>query len=110
VIEGTAQMSSSKELLADSAVQNKMPKLGIEIAVTKCRFADNAELAKMDLWNKSNYGDRSQFPSLGRILSDQLQAAGKVPGKDSGVGRMFGKAAGRATEMLIQADYKKNLY
>lgn len=110
VIEGTAQLVNSKELLADSAVQQKVPKLGIEISVTSCCFAENPELVKMDLWNKSKFGDRSQFPSLGRIVSDQLQATGKMPGKNSGIGRMLGKAAGNASEMLIQADYKKNLY
>ncbi len=110
VVEGTAQMTASKALLADSAVQEKIPKLGIEISVTNCRFRENPELAKMDLWNKDKFGDRSQFPSLGRIISDQLQASGKMPGKKSGLGRMLGKAAGNASELLIQADYKKNLY
>lgn len=110
VLEGTAQLSNSKTLLADSAVQQKIPKLGIEIIVTGCRLSQNAELMKMDLWNKSKFGDRSLFPSLGRIVSDQLQATGKVPGKSSSLGRLLGKAAGNASELLIQADYKKNLY
>ncbi|MDX1695816.1 MAG: pyridoxamine 5'-phosphate oxidase family protein, partial [Ketobacteraceae bacterium] len=110
VAEGTAQLTDSKDLLAASAVQDKIPKLGIEVSVASCRFRENPELVKMDLWNKENYGDRSQFPSLGRIISDQLQASGKIPGKKTGLGRMLGKAAGNASELLIQADYKKNLY
>jgi hypothetical protein len=91
-------------------VQQKAPKLGIELSVTSCRLQQNSELEKMDLWNSSKFGDRSLFPSLGRIVSDQLQSTGKIPGKNSGLGRMLGKAAGSATELLIQADYKKNLY
>lgn len=110
VVEGAARLISSKELLAASAVQQKIPKLGIEISVASCRLCENLELKKMDLWNKSKFGDRSQFPSLGQIVSDQLQATGKMPGKKSGLGRMLGKAAGTASELLIQADYKKNLY
>lgn len=109
-LQGTARLTTEAKLLADSAVQDKAPKLGIVVSVTACRLQANPELKKMDLWNKRNYGDRSRFPSLGRIVSDQLQATGKMPGKNSGLGRMLGKAAGSASELLIQADYKKNLY
>lgn len=109
-LQGTARLTTATELLAASAVQGKAPKLGIVLSVTSCQLQVNPELKKMDLWNKSKFGDRSLFPSLGRIVSDQLLATGKMPGKNSGLGRMLGKAAGSASELLIQADYKKNLY
>jgi len=109
-LSGNARLLTSPALLESSKVQNKLPKLGIELTVESCHFGVNPALAEMDLWNEGNFEDRTQLPSLGRILSDQLQATGKVPGKKSAIGRALGRIAGSVGNVAVELDYKKNLY
>ncbi|MCG8672633.1 MAG: pyridoxamine 5'-phosphate oxidase family protein [Pseudomonadales bacterium] len=109
-LEGEARMVKSQGLLAPSKIQNKIPKLGIEISIKRCLLGNNIVLQDMELWNTENFVDRSSLPSLGKVLSDQMQSIGKLPSNKKGFGRVLGKVAGAASELVVQADYKKNLY
>lgn len=109
-LSGNARLLTLPALLEPSKVQNKIPKVGIELTVESCHFGLNPTLAEMDLWNTENFEDRKQLPSLGRIISDQLQATGKIPGKKSSIGRTLGRIAGSVGNIAVELDYKKNLY
>jgi hypothetical protein len=67
-VNGTATIVDDAELLAESAVDGKLPKLGllvqIEEAYTQCPKA----FIRSDLWNPERHIDRSELPSSGEIL------------------------------------------
>ena len=68
-VNGRARIVDDPELLADSAVEGKLPKLGllveIEEAFTQCAKA----LVRSDLWNPEKHIDRSELPKSGAILA-----------------------------------------
>ena len=67
-VNGTAEIIDDPELLADSEVEGKLPKLGllvfIEEAYTQCPKA----LIRSELWNPERHIDRSELPRTGEIL------------------------------------------
>ena len=67
-VNGRARIVDDAELLAPSAVDGKVPRLGllvsIEEAYTQCAKA----LVRSDLWNPDNHVERSELPSSGEIL------------------------------------------
>jgi len=67
-VNGRAVIVDDPELLAECAVEGKVPKLGvlvqIEEAYTQCAKA----LIRSDLWNPELHVDRSALPSSGEIM------------------------------------------
>ena len=67
-VNGRAVIVDDPELLAECAVEGKVPKLGvlvqIEEAYTQCAKA----LIRSDLWNPELHVDRSDLPSSGEIM------------------------------------------
>jgi hypothetical protein len=67
-VNGRATLVDDPELLAESAVEGKVPALGIlvdiEEAYTQCAKA----LIRSDLWNPERHVDRSELPSSGEIM------------------------------------------
>lgn len=110
ILIGNGNLTNSQAVLKTAEIKNKIPKIGIELTVKKTYFGVNPALADQDLWDKAGFGNRSVFPSLGMMVSEQLQSAGKIPGSGSVIGRVFGKIVGAASELAIKQDYKKNLY
>lgn len=110
ILIGNGKLTNSQAVLKASEIRNKMPKIGIELIVKKTYFGVNPALADTDLWDKAGFENRAVFPSLGMIVSEQLQSAGKIPGSGSVIGRVFGKMVGTASDLAIKHDYKKNLY
>lgn len=107
VIAGDGKLTRSKAQLEPSAVKGKTPAIAIEIDVKDCFYGENPGLVNMDLWNKNNFVDRSEMPSLGTIVSEQLTEANKMPGGKGKLGRMLGKITGAAGDVVINLDYKK---
>jgi PPOX class probable FMN-dependent enzyme len=68
-VNGRARIVDDAELLAESTVEGKPPKLGllveIEEAFTQCPKA----LVRSDLWNPEKHIDRSELPKSGAILA-----------------------------------------
>jgi PPOX class probable FMN-dependent enzyme len=68
-VNGRGRIVDDPDLLADSAVEGKPPKLGllveIEEAFTQCAKA----LVRSDLWNPEKHIDRSELPKSGAILA-----------------------------------------
>ena len=67
-VRGVATIVDDEELLAPSAVERRIPRLGIlvniEQAYTQCAKA----LIRSDLWNPEHHIERSELPSSGEIL------------------------------------------
>jgi uncharacterized protein len=67
-VNGEAVIVEDSELLAPSAVEGKIPRLGIQIAVKQAYTQCSKALIRSDLWNPEHHIDRSVLPSSGEIL------------------------------------------
>jgi hypothetical protein len=67
-VNGRATIVDDAELLAPSAVEGKVPRLGILIAVEEAYTQCSKALIRSDLWNPEHHVDRSVLPSSGEIL------------------------------------------
>jgi PPOX class probable FMN-dependent enzyme len=67
-INGRASIVQDDELLAGSAVDGKVPKLGIVVAIDEAYTQCSKALIRSDLWNAERHVDRSELPSSGEIM------------------------------------------
>jgi uncharacterized protein len=67
-VNGTAVIVDDPELLAGSAVDGKVPKLGLLISIEEAYTQCSKALIRSDLWNPERHIDRSQLPRSGEIL------------------------------------------
>jgi PPOX class probable FMN-dependent enzyme len=67
-VNGRATIVQDEELLADSAVDGKPPKLGIVVAIDEAYTQCSKALIRSDLWNPEHHVDRSELPSSGEIM------------------------------------------
>ena len=59
-------------LLAPLAVNGQVPRTALRIRVEDAYLQCGKALIRSDLWNADKHIDRSTFPSLGRILAEQI--------------------------------------
>jgi len=67
-VNGRAAITDDRELLAPSAVEGSVPKLGILVSVGEAYTQCSKALIRSDLWNPERHIDRSDLPSSGEIL------------------------------------------
>jgi hypothetical protein len=67
-VNGRAVIVDDQELLADSAVEGKAPRLGILIAIDEAYTQCPKALVRSDLWNPDRHVERSELPRQGEIL------------------------------------------
>ncbi len=72
-VNGSARVVADPTLLAPLAVNGKAPSAGLLISVRDVYFHCGKALIRADLWNPERHVPRSEVPSLGRILADQLK-------------------------------------
>ena len=66
--ERAARIVEDAELLAPSAVEGKVPRLGILVAIEEAYTQCSKAVIRSDLWNAERHVDRSELPSSGEIL------------------------------------------
>jgi uncharacterized protein len=71
-VNGRASVTTDPALLEPLAVNGKVPRSGILVAAEEIYFHCGKALIRSDLWNPEKHIQRSDFPSLGRILADQI--------------------------------------
>jgi uncharacterized protein len=71
-VNGRARITTDPALLEPLAVNGKVPRSGILVAAEEVYFHCGKALIRSDLWNPEKQLGRSEFPSLGRILADQI--------------------------------------
>jgi uncharacterized protein len=71
-VNGRARVTTDPDLLMPLAVNGKLPRSGILVAAEEIYFHCGKALIRSDLWNPEKQIRRSEFPSLGRILADQI--------------------------------------
>ena len=67
-VNGTAEIIDDPELLADSEVGGKVPKLGLLISVAEAYTQCPKAMIRSELWNPERHIDRSELPSSGEIF------------------------------------------
>jgi uncharacterized protein len=67
-VNGRAQIVDDPELLEPCAVDGKVPKLGLLVAVEEAYTQCSKALVRSDLWNPERHVDRSELPSSGAIM------------------------------------------
>jgi PPOX class probable FMN-dependent enzyme len=92
-VNGRAQVTTDPPLLEPLAVNGKVPRSGILVSAEEIYFHCGKALIRSDLWNSEKQLRRSEFPSLGRILAEQI-----------------GGISVEASERLTTESYQTRLY
>jgi uncharacterized protein len=71
-INGRARVTTEAAFLEPLAVNGKVPRSAIRVTAEEIYFHCGKALIRSDLWNPDKHLRRSEFPSLGRILADQI--------------------------------------
>lgn len=74
-VNGRARISLEPELLAGMAVNGKPPNAATLIDVEEVYFQCAKALLRSELWNPDKRVPKGAFPSLGRVLADQIKGA-----------------------------------
>ncbi len=79
-VNGEAQIVEDPELLAPSAIEGKVPKLGLLVSIQEAYTQCPKAFIRSDLWNPNHHIERSELPELGEILrslhGDEFDAGG----------------------------------
>lgn len=67
-VNGRAVIVEDPQLLAASAVDGKVPRLGILVEIEQAYTQCSKALIRSDLWNPERHIDRSELPRQGEIL------------------------------------------
>ncbi len=67
-VNGRATLIDDPQLLAESAVDGKVPKLGILVEIEEAYTQCSKAFIRSDLWNPEHHVDREDLPSSGAIL------------------------------------------
>jgi PPOX class probable FMN-dependent enzyme len=74
-VNGRARVSLEPALLERMAVQGKLPNAATLIDVEEVYFQCAKAIIRSELWNPDRRVPRGSFPSLGRVLADQIKGA-----------------------------------
>ncbi len=75
-INGRARLVRDEIVLAEMAVQGKIPQLAIAVAVEECFLHCARAVLRANLWNPDQWGDHSPLACLAQILIDQTDYQG----------------------------------
>ena len=67
-VNGSACIVDDRELLRPSAVEGKVPQVGILVSIDEAYTQCAKALIRSELWNPERHIDRSELPSSGKIL------------------------------------------
>jgi PPOX class probable FMN-dependent enzyme len=71
-VNGKARITTDPVLLEPCTVQGKVPRSGILVTAEEVYFHCGKALIRSDLWNPAKQIAQSDFPSLGRIIAEQI--------------------------------------
>jgi len=91
---GRAAITRDPEILEDMAVGGHVPTLGITVEIDEVFFHCGKALMRAHLWDPGRHIERTQFPSMGRLLRDQTRSDAPV----------------EAMEQYVEDGYRNELY
>jgi len=71
-VNGRAQITTDPAFLEPLSVNGKVPRSGILVSADEVYFHCGKALIRSDLWNPTKHVPRGQWPSLGRIIAEQI--------------------------------------
>jgi uncharacterized protein len=71
-VNGRARITTDPALLETCAVNGKAPRSGILVTAEEVYFHCGKALIRSDLWNPAKHVAQAGFPSLGRIIAEQI--------------------------------------
>lgn len=87
-VNGRAAITADPALLEPLAMQGKVPLLGIIVEVEELYFHCARAFRRSRLWEPETWMDRSEMPTLGQIIADQLKLGDEaVPEIDEGLAK-----------------------
>lgn len=92
-VNGTARIITDTDRLAPLSAQGKLPTSALEVSVREVFFHCGKAMIRSKLWQAESQVPRQAFPSLGRVIADQ------IAGVDA-----------EAAEQNIEEAYKSRLY
>ncbi|MSQ68326.1 MAG: pyridoxamine 5'-phosphate oxidase family protein [Gammaproteobacteria bacterium] len=78
-VNGQAQLIHDEALVARCAVRGKEPRLGIRVTVEEAYLHCAKAIKRSQLWSAEVQRDRSELPSLGKMVLEQTAAADTPP-------------------------------
>jgi len=73
---GKAHIVSDITLLESSMVNKRIPKSGLKIRINECYIHCGKAIRRSKIWNNEMYIKKGTFPSIGKIIKDQLAPPG----------------------------------
>lgn len=92
-VNGTAKVITDVARLEPMIAQGKVPASALQISVREVYFHCGKAMIRSDLWNADRHVPRGSFPTLGRVIADQ------VAGVDA-----------EAADVNLAESYKTRLY
>jgi PPOX class probable FMN-dependent enzyme len=101
-VNGRGRVTKDPGLLADSAVDGKMPKFGVLVSVDESFFHCAKAFRRSGLWDQAAQVPRDTMPTLARMIMDQMaeQANQALPDQ----------AEVSAVDADIEENYRTELY
>ena len=99
-VAGRAKIIKDQAVLAKCTVNGKAPQIGISIEIDEIFFHCAKALKRSGLWSDHNRVNKSEMPTLARIILDQTSLGGQCEDETAVV----------ETEKDIQEGYIKELY
>ena len=93
-VNGRARIVDDPELLAESEVEGKVPKLGILVEVEEAYTQCPKALLRSELWNPERHIDRSELPASGEILRAVADPELDVDEYEEARARRYGRREG----------------
>jgi len=92
-VNGRVEITIDPDLLAPLAAQGRVPTAALDLTVQKVFFQCGKALIRSELWNPDRCIPKGAFPTLGRILADQIAGTDAV-----------------TAEKQVEESYKTKLY
>ena len=92
-VNGRVEITVDPELLAPLAAQGRVPAAALDVSVQNVFFQCGKAVIRSELWNPDRRIPKGTFPTLGRILADQ------IAGTDAAT-----------VEKQVEESYKTRLY
>lgn len=71
-VNGLARLVTEPDMLAPLGVNGKIPRIGLVIEIEEAFFHCGKALKRSRLWDPASRIERASFPSLGRVIADQI--------------------------------------
>jgi uncharacterized protein len=97
-VNGRASLVTDPEILESMSVKDRIPTLAIVVKVSEVFLHCAKAFRRSQLWNPEHFQDRSEMPSLMKILLDQTTGA---PADDDEM---------RKKDDDLEEEYKKTMY